>query len=80
MAAADHVKLQRGRTRESAEMSASRRSTSQARQLQRGRTRESAEILCLPLIGETSSGSFNGAALVRVRRYSWLGLPWSVMA
>ncbi len=60
--------LQRGRTRESAEI-VPPSDVERARELlQRGRTRESAEIRSRPS-GWSLLIGFNGAALVRVRRF-----------
>ncbi len=70
-AAAKHelpVVLQRGRTRESAEITVCPGEAMHSQKLQRGRTRESAEMGRTRVGWRRLEGGFNGAALVRVRR------------
>jgi len=74
-AAAGEFALQWGRTRSSAEISSSWLMASIKSSLQWGRTRSSAEIVQVRCSVGWRPCSFNGAALVRVRKSSrgWLG-------
>ena len=64
----ENILLQRGRARESAEMTQEETDAQEARLLQRGRARESAEIGYQATAPSTDRPCFNGAALGRARR------------
>ena len=66
----DEGALQRGRARESAEIWVFKADTDNRTKLQRGRARESAEMFIASNLNAADFLRFNGAALVRARRFA----------